>query len=745
MKNTSERKILHIDRVNPMPLWNFKQEDDGVLLLEIYKGGQALDVTGQAITLGVKNSKGQLIEHNTGVVINKSSVDITLSNSIFAVKGKLECDLILKDSQGQMSTAAFYLLVGQKVLGEENILSTNIIPTIDKIATDLETRGNKLIDDVTKDYCTLQKVIIDENAAADLQNQINGVNSSLDNITNQFDFWEVPNQPNTWANSNMNVNEFYSIFYDKYIGSKNDGYTVKRILRGKDEGNSGRVYQYIFSPKNPKRTIFLTSGMHGNEIIACFGLARLFYYIMEEPNVSDFITYLRENVKIIVIPIQNPYGFNLKQYGALNNISMNVDFDSNNRWATDVPSDNDWFKQGEKPFSLSETRIVRDVLNENKGEIEFWVDCHTAEGHGPYDSYFYANSSDKYLLPRFKKGVGWLDERTRKLLGREPVNSINLDSPTAIHRWYSFEQLGIPQITCELVPGRYGGSFNGEYDLKYYLLHLSTYLISVLSDSTIGGVKIITNDVVKNDLIKSVTVSKTLFDNLTYKDKYTTYNVITDGVYVGKTNILGGGVANGTETTLSPIGEVFDFRFNTIGCTAYSNLGNELALSGFGDEYNWFNGKSVLCANDKNNIIIPNVNLQGDYTIEICLDLTDDISEQIIWATTSDNNLEQLYVKNKGLFFKKASSEISFIFSIIRNKSNILLSKFGSEYKLYVNNVLINTLSNSTKADNGLIVGNVWQGTKGFTGKIHSIKINTKSLSDEERNINYCYEMSIER
>lgn len=187
MKNTSERKILHIDRVNPMPLWNFKQEDDGVLLLEIYKGGQALDVTGQAITLGVKNSKGQLIEHNTGVVINKSSVDITLSNSIFAVKGKLECDLILKDSQGQMSTATFYLLVGQKVLGEENILSTNIIPTIDKIATDLETRGNKLIDDVTKDYCTLQKVIIDENAAADLQNQINGVNSSLDSKAKQVD------------------------------------------------------------------------------------------------------------------------------------------------------------------------------------------------------------------------------------------------------------------------------------------------------------------------------------------------------------------------------------------------------------------------------------------------------------------------------------------------------------------------------------------------------------------------------
>lgn len=187
MKNTSERKILHIDRVNPMPLWNFKQEDDGVLLLEIYKGGQALDVTGQAITLGVKNSKGQLIEHNTGVVINKSSVDITLSNSIFAVKGKLECDLILKDSQGQMSTAAFYLLVGQKVLGEENILSTNIIPTIDKIATDLETRGNKLIDDVTKDYCTLQKVIIDENAAADLQNQINGVNSSLETKAKQID------------------------------------------------------------------------------------------------------------------------------------------------------------------------------------------------------------------------------------------------------------------------------------------------------------------------------------------------------------------------------------------------------------------------------------------------------------------------------------------------------------------------------------------------------------------------------
>ena len=191
MKNTSERKVLHIDRVNPSPLWNYKQEDDGVLLLSLYKGGQAFDVTGQTITLGVRNSKGQLIEHNTGVTINKSNVDIVLNNSIFAVKGKLECDLILKDNQGQMSTATFYLIVGQKVLGEDNLTSSNVLPAIDKLVKEMNTeldtfkvKGDVRIDEITKDYCTLQKVIIDENVSANLQNQINNTNSQLETMEN---------------------------------------------------------------------------------------------------------------------------------------------------------------------------------------------------------------------------------------------------------------------------------------------------------------------------------------------------------------------------------------------------------------------------------------------------------------------------------------------------------------------------------------------------------------------------------
>ena len=46
MKNNVNRKNINVDKQNIIPLWNFKQEDDAILKLALYKGAIPFDITG---------------------------------------------------------------------------------------------------------------------------------------------------------------------------------------------------------------------------------------------------------------------------------------------------------------------------------------------------------------------------------------------------------------------------------------------------------------------------------------------------------------------------------------------------------------------------------------------------------------------------------------------------------------------------------------------------------------------------
>ncbi|MGL5190910.1 MAG: BppU family phage baseplate upper protein [Cetobacterium sp.] len=176
MKNESIRKTINVDKPNHTPIWTFKQEDDGVLRLNLYKGSTALDITGQTIKLGAKRPNNSIIELIDGFSINKNELDITLKNNILAVPGTIECDLEITDASGKMTTASFYFLVSKKMTGENTLNASNDISAI-----------NKLVEDIKKDYDSLQKIIIDENQAANLQDQVNKTNTQLDSKANKGD------------------------------------------------------------------------------------------------------------------------------------------------------------------------------------------------------------------------------------------------------------------------------------------------------------------------------------------------------------------------------------------------------------------------------------------------------------------------------------------------------------------------------------------------------------------------------
>ena len=218
MQNTTIRKTINVDKPNRIPIVNFKQEDDAVLLLSLYRNSIELDLTGQTIKLGVKRANNSIVELTDGFLVDKNNIDITLKNNILAIPGIAECDLELIDSKGKMTTASFLIAVNKKVLGTNNIEASNDISAINKIVAEVLAKGkeldgnikvvveeankkitaidtalNKKLNEMQADYNSLQRIIIDENQAANLQDQINKSNEQLDTIENNFKLFKNNN------------------------------------------------------------------------------------------------------------------------------------------------------------------------------------------------------------------------------------------------------------------------------------------------------------------------------------------------------------------------------------------------------------------------------------------------------------------------------------------------------------------------------------------------------------------------
>ena len=194
MKNNVNRKNINVDKRNIIPLWKFKQEDDTILKLALYKEAIPFDITGQTIVLGAKRPNNSVVEQTDGFTINGNEIDIALKNNILAVNGSVELDLQITDANGKLTTASFFITVAKKVLGENNLNASNDISAINQLVADLqakteevnnaistiEPKADQLMNDIQTDYNSLQKIIIDENQAANLQGQITDLGSQLD-------------------------------------------------------------------------------------------------------------------------------------------------------------------------------------------------------------------------------------------------------------------------------------------------------------------------------------------------------------------------------------------------------------------------------------------------------------------------------------------------------------------------------------------------------------------------------------
>lgn len=189
--------------------------------------------------------------------------------------------------------------------------------------------------------------------------------------------------------------------YDELV-SAYPNYIKKKEL-GYDASGTIPMYAYTFEPKYPTQSIYLQAGVHGWEPDPVFALAMIATLIANAYGTTDgnglkvdddALKYIRENVKITIVPCVNPYGFNnradcgIDKRGQAQNNANGVQL--NGAWAGNA----------------AEAVAVRGLIEELKQELSFAIDMHSTVWEDSRSRYgcFYGgvNNGSANLLTVFK-------------------------------------------------------------------------------------------------------------------------------------------------------------------------------------------------------------------------------------------------------------------------------------------------------------------------------------------------------
>lgn len=303
------------------------------------------------------------------------------------------------------------------------------------------------------------KVTTYETAGYSLQNgSVSGLSKLTDikketdntyiNLGYQTDKYAYPFENNAHTTATVLDN-----FYEPLLADFPKAVT-KNVL-GKDSSGLYDIIEYVFEPDNYEQTIVLTSGMHPTEEVPPFALGILMNEIYRNPSKHEGLAYLRNKVKIVVIPVVSPWGRNQnpkvmpKHYLNFNGVNPNRNFPA--RWES-IVNNTTYDSKGTAPLSEPETICVFNVLNREKDAAAFYLDLHTGEGW-VRDAMLYYLDKDDFLRPVIDQVVSMQNDIVRTTLGREPVNEVQETNRT-LSLYYAWSVLGIPSSTVEYGTGK---------------------------------------------------------------------------------------------------------------------------------------------------------------------------------------------------------------------------------------------------------------------------------------------------
>lgn len=234
------------------------------------------------------------------------------------------------------------------------------------------------------------------------------ITSALEVTTSQVDvernispslntLWEPPEMPAALRGKGNIPTEYNpDIQLAALIDPLVDGeYVTKRSI-GRDQSDTYDIWCYEFTPQNPEKTILLTTSIHGNEYTGFYWIAQFLDILVNQWQKYPQFAYLRKNVRLVTVPIANPWGHaNQKRYN-VSDVDCSRNFDYN--WGAVF----DEYNQGTAAWSEAESRAIRDLMAEIADECVAALDFHTTLSEGSthhilYYPRFLNNNVNSYL------------------------------------------------------------------------------------------------------------------------------------------------------------------------------------------------------------------------------------------------------------------------------------------------------------------------------------------------------------
>ena len=135
---------------------------------------------------------------------------------------------------------------------------------------------------------------------------------------------------------------------------------ITRENIGVDESGKYDMWAYTFAPEKYEKTLFITSGVHGNEFDGFLALARFIELLCNSYGSDEGLDHVRHNTRLVVIPVVDVWSTYEKKWRFnCNEKDLNRDFDS---------------------FSQRESRNVASLMKRYAEEIDVVIDLHTSGG-----------------------------------------------------------------------------------------------------------------------------------------------------------------------------------------------------------------------------------------------------------------------------------------------------------------------------------------------------------------------------
>src|SRR5699024_1726378 len=198
--------------------------------------------------------------------------------------------------------------------------------------------------------------------------------TSTNNLnTKKYNFSHVPPELFTFKDVETlddPINVQTQKVYDLYDNLVSNHSSLTRDSYGKDPDNND-MYKYIHEPvsldtdqefKVPE--VIITSGIHGDEKGPVYSTYNLIKLILENWRESEVLEFLRYNVRIVVMPVVNPTGFNAGTRHNANDIDLNRQF-----------PDQGVYSEGDHSHREIEAQNIIEQIKLYK-DAELWIDYH---------------------------------------------------------------------------------------------------------------------------------------------------------------------------------------------------------------------------------------------------------------------------------------------------------------------------------------------------------------------------------